>query len=148
MLTWLLSTPTTRMGMDTSFFGLHAKEIHICGEPSAVPLAKSIYQKTFRFENINHEISQKSPDEIEADTGVHCFCHLNGPNSGFEVLVASDAIGMRLNFCTIYPYSSIKQMLDELVGLVLKTRSDGTRDSYLIKRWMHHIRVRRKNLKI
>ncbi|RIB14503.1 P-loop containing nucleoside triphosphate hydrolase protein [Gigaspora rosea] len=127
-----------------ALLGLQAKEIHICGEPSAVPLVKSICQSINEDIEIREykrlsslEISQKSLDgdlkkikkgdcvvtfsrksifslkhEIEAATGLRCAVAygslppetrsqqaklFNDPNSGFDVLVASDAIGMGLN---------------------------------------------------
>ncbi|CAG8528855.1 2226_t:CDS:10, partial [Scutellospora calospora] len=123
---------------------LLAKEIHICGEPSAVPLIRSICQSLNEDIEVREykrlstlEISQKSLDgdlkkikkgdcvvtfsrksifsvkhEIEAATGLRCAVAygslppetrsqqaklFNDPNSGFDVLVASDAIGMGLN---------------------------------------------------
>ncbi|CAG8837197.1 10071_t:CDS:2, partial [Racocetra persica] len=150
-----------------ALLGLQAKEIHICGEPSAVPLVKSICQSINEDIEVREykrlstlEISPKSLDgdlkkiqqgdcvvtfsrksifslkhEIEAATGLRCavaygslppgvceynftflICGIlinienfyletrsqqaklfNDPNSGFDVLVASDAIGMGLN---------------------------------------------------
>ncbi|CAG8746194.1 14658_t:CDS:2, partial [Cetraspora pellucida] len=127
-----------------ALLGLQAKEIHICGEPSAVPLVKSICQSINEDIEVREykrlstlEICPKSLDgdlkkikkgdcvvtfsrksifslkhEIEAATGLRCAVAygslppetrsqqaklFNDPNSGFDVLVASDAIGMGLN---------------------------------------------------
>ncbi|CAG8626965.1 3082_t:CDS:2 [Racocetra fulgida] len=124
-----------------ALLGLQAKEIHICGEPSAVPLVRSICQSINEDIEVREykrlstlEISPKSLDgdlkkikkgdcvvtfsrksifslkhEIEAATGLRCAVAygslppetrsqqaklFNDPNSGFDVLVASDAVGM------------------------------------------------------
>ncbi|KAF0425130.1 P-loop containing nucleoside triphosphate hydrolase protein [Gigaspora margarita] len=80
-----------------ALLGLQAKEIHICGEPSAVPLVKSICQKT-----------RSQQAKLSNDS-----------NSGFDVLVASDAIG---------GFEFIKQIAGRAGRFGIE---DGTRDSYL-----------------
>ncbi|CAG8483015.1 439_t:CDS:10 [Ambispora gerdemannii] len=127
-----------------ALLGLQAKEIHLCGEASAVPLIKSIcatfnedvevrayerltpltvagYSLNGSFRNIRKgdcvvTFSRKNifavKQEIEKETGYRCAVAYGGlppetrsmqarlfndPDSGYDVLVASDAVGMGLN---------------------------------------------------
>ncbi|POG78025.1 P-loop containing nucleoside triphosphate hydrolase protein [Rhizophagus irregularis DAOM 181602=DAOM 197198] len=127
-----------------ALLGLQAKEIHLCGEASAVKLVKSIcaslnedvevreYNRLSKLvvanESLNGDIkkiqkgdcvvtfSRKAifglKHEIETATGLRCAVVygalppetramqaklFNDPNSGYDVLVASDAVGMGLN---------------------------------------------------
>ncbi|KAI9136804.1 P-loop containing nucleoside triphosphate hydrolase protein [Paraphysoderma sedebokerense] len=140
----LIGDPSRGWAWTNALLGLQAKEIHLCGEPTAVPLVKRI------CESINEPVEVKeytrlspleiSPDslrgnlkmiqkgdcvvafsrkdvfllkrEIESVTGKKCAVVygalppetrseqarlFNDPNSEYEVLVATDAIGMGLN---------------------------------------------------
>ncbi|CAG8471300.1 7621_t:CDS:10, partial [Diversispora eburnea] len=127
-----------------ALFGLQAKEIHLCGEASAVPLVRTIcesineevevreYQRLSKLvineNSLNGDLkkiekgdcvvtfSRKAifslKHEIEEATGLRCAVAYGGlppetraqqaklfndPESGFDVLVASDAVGMGLN---------------------------------------------------
>ncbi|GBB92372.1 hypothetical protein RclHR1_00200005 [Rhizophagus clarus] len=127
-----------------ALLGLQAKEIHLCGEASAVKLVKSIcaslnedvevreYERLSKLviadESLNGDIkkiqkgdcvvtfSRKAifglKHEIETATGLRCAVVygalppetramqaklFNDPNSGYDVLIASDAVGMGLN---------------------------------------------------
>ncbi|KAL1917419.1 uncharacterized protein VTP21DRAFT_3812 [Calcarisporiella thermophila] len=127
-----------------ALLGLQAEEIHLCGEPSAVPLIQSIcasmneevevrtYERLSplnildkslhgNFKNIRKgdcivTFSRSNifaiKKAIEETTGLRCAVAYGGlppetrslqaklfndPNSGFDVLVASDAVGMGLN---------------------------------------------------
>lgn len=124
--------------------GLHAEELHLCGEAGAVPLLHSMlaetgdelivhrYERltplTVASESLNGDLKkiQKGDcvvsfsrtmlfalkKEIETKTGMRCAIIygrlppevrseqaelFNDPNSGYDVLVGSDAIGMGLN---------------------------------------------------
>ncbi|RUS23097.1 LOW QUALITY PROTEIN: hypothetical protein BC937DRAFT_92399 [Endogone sp. FLAS-F59071] len=127
-----------------ALLGLRAQELHLCGEPSAVPLVMNIaltlgeevevhkYQRLTplvladsslggTFENVRRgdcmvTFSRRdifaAKKRVEQTTGLKCavvYGNLppetralqaklfNNPESGFDVLVASDAIGMGLN---------------------------------------------------
>ncbi|KAI9011269.1 P-loop containing nucleoside triphosphate hydrolase protein [Gaertneriomyces semiglobifer] len=127
-----------------ALLGLQAEEIHLCGEPSIVPLVESIardtgdiveknfYKRltslTVKHKGLGSNIKNLRPGDciatfsrqnifamkraIEAKTKLKAAVIygslppetrneqarlFNDPNSGFDVLVASDAIGMGLN---------------------------------------------------
>ncbi|CAI2183490.1 16117_t:CDS:10, partial [Funneliformis geosporum] len=127
-----------------ALLGLQAKEIHLCGEASAVKLVKSVcaslnedvevreYRRLSKLvvadESLNGDLgkiqkgdcvvtfSRKAifglKNEIEQVTGLRCAVVygalppetramqaklFNDPNSGYDVLIASDAVGMGLN---------------------------------------------------
>ncbi|CEP11137.1 hypothetical protein [Parasitella parasitica] len=140
----LIADPDRGWAWTQALLGLKAKEIHLCGEASAVPLVKKIcetldeevivneYQRltpfTVDFKTLNNDLSKVTKgdcvvafsrkdifelkERIEAKTGLRCAVAygslppetralqakaFNDPESGFDVLVASDAIGMGLN---------------------------------------------------
>ncbi|RIB01554.1 hypothetical protein C2G38_2230480 [Gigaspora rosea] len=81
---------------EIQMISLQVKEIYIYGEPLAMPLVKSICQST--------EVSIKTFSEmliniknLYLDTQLQQAKLFNNSNSGFDVLVASDATGMELN---------------------------------------------------
>ena len=129
--------------------GLHAEELHLCGEEGAVPLVHEMLKDTgdelivHRYERLTPLVmDSKSLDgdlrkiepgdcvvafsrsalfalkrDIEKITGMRCAiiygrlppevrCEqadlFNDPNSGYDVLVGSDAIGMGLNLCVCF----------------------------------------------
>ncbi|KAI8051836.1 P-loop containing nucleoside triphosphate hydrolase protein [Thamnidium elegans] len=140
----LIGDPDRGWAWTQALLGLKAKEIHLCGEASAVPLVKKICE-TLDEEVIVNEYTRLTPFEvteksllndlskirkgdcvvafsrndifalkkkIEALTGLRCAVAYGGlppetralqakafndPESGFDVLVASDAVGMGLN---------------------------------------------------
>ncbi|CAG8453736.1 13737_t:CDS:10 [Acaulospora colombiana] len=149
-----------------ALLGLQAKEIHLCGEPSAVPLIRSICRsidediEVREYKRLSElSISQNSLDgdlrkiqkgdcvvtfsrksifalkhEIEEATGLRCAVAygslppetrsqqaklFNDPGSGFDVLIASDAVGMGLNL-------NIKRVVFETVK-----KFDGTGIRYV-----------------
>ncbi|PIA13923.1 P-loop containing nucleoside triphosphate hydrolase protein [Coemansia reversa NRRL 1564] len=128
----------------TALMGLRAKEIHLCGEPSAVPLVKRICESMDEEVEVREytrlgklKVSGVSLDgdlgnvrkgdcvvvfsrkeiyeikkAIEEKTGMRCAVIYGGlppesraeqarlfndPDSGYDVLVASDAVGMGIN---------------------------------------------------
>ncbi|KAI8646471.1 P-loop containing nucleoside triphosphate hydrolase protein [Parasitella parasitica] len=140
----LIADPDRGWAWTQALLGLKAKEIHLCGEASAVPLVKKIcetldeevvvneYQRltpfTVDFNTLNNDLSKVTKGDcvvafsrktifslkemIEAKTGLRCAVAygslppetralqakaFNDPESGFDVLVASDAVGMGLN---------------------------------------------------
>ncbi|KAI9355226.1 P-loop containing nucleoside triphosphate hydrolase protein [Pilaira anomala] len=140
----LIGDPDRGWAWTQALLGLKAKEIHLCGEASAVPLVKKICE-SLDEEVIVNEYSRLTPFEvsdeslkadlskiqkgdcvvafsrkdifhlkkmIESKTGLKCAVAYGGlppetralqakafndPESGFDVLVASDAVGMGLN---------------------------------------------------
>lgn len=127
-----------------AFLGLQADEIHVCGDPSAVPLLRSLCVATGdelieneyeRFKPLRLDSKSLNGDfsnveagdcivafsrkdifdvkrEVELATNQKCCVVygalppetrtqqaklFNDPNSGYDVLVASDAVGMGLN---------------------------------------------------
>ncbi|KAI7904750.1 P-loop containing nucleoside triphosphate hydrolase protein [Cokeromyces recurvatus] len=140
----MISDPDRGWAWTQALLGLKAKEIHLCGEASAVPLVKKICESLDEEVEVNeysrltpYEVLNKSlvndlsmirkgdcvvafsrndifnlKKKIELLTGLHCAVAygalppetralqakaFNDPNSGFDVMVASDAIGMGLN---------------------------------------------------
>ncbi|KAF5372866.1 hypothetical protein D9758_001616 [Tetrapyrgos nigripes] len=139
----MIADPDRGTGWTQAVIGLNAKEIHLCGEETAVPIVQKLLEDT------NDEVIVKryerltplSMDEalggdwskirkgdcvvcfsrtgifavkklIEEATGMRCAvvygslppeirsqqaALFNDPNSGYDVLVGSDAIGMGLN---------------------------------------------------
>ncbi|KAI7894436.1 P-loop containing nucleoside triphosphate hydrolase protein [Mucor mucedo] len=140
----MIGDPDRGWAWTQALLGLKAKEIHLCGEASAVPLVKKICE-TLDEEVIINEYTRLTPFEvkeqslsndlskikkgdcvvafsrndifalknkIESSTGLRCAVAYGGlppetralqakafndPESGFDVLVASDAVGMGLN---------------------------------------------------
>ncbi|CAO3632708.1 unnamed protein product [Mucor hiemalis] len=140
----MIGDPDRGWAWTQAVLGLKAKEIHLCGEASAVPLIKKICE-TLDEEVVVNEYSRLTPFEvtensllgdlskirkgdcvvafsrkeifslkkkIESLTGLKCAVAYGGlppetralqakafndPESGFDVLVASDAVGMGLN---------------------------------------------------
>ncbi|KAF1805349.1 P-loop containing nucleoside triphosphate hydrolase protein [Mucor lusitanicus] len=154
----MIADPDRGWAWTQALLGLQAKEIHLCGEASAVPLVKKIcetldeevvvnnYERltpfTVSFETLRNDLSKVTKgdcivafsrrdifnlkEKIEKATGLRCAVAygalppetralqakaFNDPESGFDVLVASDAVGMGLNlnirriiFSTIYKF--------------------------------------------
>ncbi|KAJ2079287.1 RNA helicase [Coemansia sp. RSA 988] len=140
----MLSDPHRGWAWTMALMGLRAKEIHLCGEPSAVPLVKRICESMDEDVEVreytrlgNLKVSGTSLDgnlvnvrkgdcvvvfsrkeiyeikkAIEEKTGMRCAVIYGGlppesraeqarlfndPDSGYDVLVASDAVGMGIN---------------------------------------------------
>ncbi|KZP13828.1 hypothetical protein FIBSPDRAFT_752838 [Athelia psychrophila] len=124
--------------------GLHAKEIHLCGEETAIPIVEALLKETgddlviHRYERLSPLVIQdKSLDgdlsrvqkgdcivtfsrtgifalkrQVQMKTGMRCAVAygrlppeirseqaalFNDPESGYDVIIGSDAIGMGLN---------------------------------------------------
>ncbi|KAI8885700.1 hypothetical protein K501DRAFT_322263 [Backusella circina FSU 941] len=140
----MIADPDRGWAWTQALLGLKAKEIHLCGEASAVPLVQKICETLDEEVIVNeytrltpYKVSEKALDrdlkkirkgdcvvafsrsdifslkeKIEAETGLKCAVAygalppetralqakaFNDPSSGFDVLVASDAVGMGLN---------------------------------------------------
>ncbi|KAI9291678.1 P-loop containing nucleoside triphosphate hydrolase protein [Neoconidiobolus thromboides FSU 785] len=140
----LLSDAQRGWGWLRALVGVQAHEIHLCGEPSAIPFVKEIC-KQMNEEVIINEYERLSPlkikedaldgdykkfkkgdclvtfsrdgifehkDKVEKATGLKCAVVygrlppenrameaklFNDPDSGYDIMVASDAVGMGLN---------------------------------------------------
>ncbi|KAG8901603.1 RNA helicase [Tulasnella sp. 403] len=139
----LLADPERGQAWTKALLGLRAKELHLCGEESAVDIVRALLAETGdeiivkRYERLTPLVvserglrglqSVKSGDcvvafsrseifrlkgTIEAKTGLKCTMAYGGlppetrveqaqlfndPSSGYDVMVASDAVGMGLN---------------------------------------------------
>ncbi|RKP25546.1 P-loop containing nucleoside triphosphate hydrolase protein [Syncephalis pseudoplumigaleata] len=140
----MIADPSRGWAWTHALLGLQAKEIHLCGEPTAIDLIKRICETLNEEVEVNEyerlsplQLADKSlngnlknirkgdcivtfsregifglKQEIEMQTGYRCAVIygalppetraeqarlFNDPNSGYDVLVASDAIGMGLN---------------------------------------------------
>ncbi|PVU87280.1 hypothetical protein BB559_006125 [Furculomyces boomerangus] len=103
-------------GWTTALLGLQASEIHLCGEETAVPIIKKIFSKT--NEDVEVNVYERLSKLTVADSSIKenwkkvkevIYGGLppenrskqaeifNDPTSGYNVLVASDAVGMGLN---------------------------------------------------
>ena len=137
-------------GWFTAVAGLVAREIHLCGEETAVPLVEKLLKDTGdelvvrRYERLTpltvENESLKSDltkvrkgdcivtfsrasifgvkRQVEMKTGLRCAvvygrlppevrseqaALFNDPDSGYDVIIGSDAIGMGLNLCVFFP---------------------------------------------
>lgn len=128
--------------------GLYAKEIHLCGEETAIPIIEALLKETgdelviTRYERLTPLVVQDTSLEgdlgrvqkgdcivtfsrtgifalkrqVELKTGMRCAVAygrlppeirseqaalFNDPNSGYDVIIGSDAIGMGLNLYVI-----------------------------------------------
>ncbi|KAL9714636.1 RNA helicase [Leucoagaricus gongylophorus] len=140
----MIGDPERGFAWTDGVLGLCAKEIHLCGEESAVPVVRQLLQETGdeltikRYERLTPLlVEEQSLDgslsnvvkgdcvvafsrsrifeikqEIETSTGLRCAvvygklppeirseqaALFNNPDSGFDVMIGSDAIGMGLN---------------------------------------------------
>ncbi|KAI0085941.1 P-loop containing nucleoside triphosphate hydrolase protein [Irpex rosettiformis] len=140
----LISDPDRGGSWTEAVLGVNAREVHLCGEESAVPLIKRLLEdvgdevEVKRYERLtplkvaNHSLDgqlsrvqrgdcvvafsrgeiYKLRDKIEQNTGLRCALAygklpaevrsqqaelFNDLDSGYDVLVGSDAIGMGLN---------------------------------------------------
>lgn len=133
-----------------ALLGLKAKEIHLCGEESTIPLISAIAKElgdeleVHKYERLSPLTTQHAPlssyknikpgdcvvsfsrkslflikEQIEREKGLKCALIygalppetramqadlFNDPTSGYDVLVASDAVGMGLNLYTSHTY--------------------------------------------
>jgi len=140
----MIGDPERGFAWTDAVLGLCAKEIHLCGEESAVPVVRQLLQETGdkltvkRYERLTPlSVEEHSLDgdlskvvkgdcvvafarsrifeikrQIESLSGLRCAvvygklppeirseqaALFNDPNSGFDVIIGSDAIGMGLN---------------------------------------------------
>ncbi|RKP10688.1 P-loop containing nucleoside triphosphate hydrolase protein, partial [Thamnocephalis sphaerospora] len=140
----MISDPQRGWAWTQALLGLKAREVHLCGEPTAINLVKKICESIDEDVEINEyvrlsplELADKSLNnklenirkgdcvvtfsrsnifglkrEIESNTPHRCAVVYGGlppetraeqarlfndPDSGFDVMVASDAVGMGLN---------------------------------------------------
>ncbi|KAF7721322.1 hypothetical protein EC973_004866 [Apophysomyces ossiformis] len=162
----MIADPNRGWAWTQALLGLKAKEIHLCGEPSVVPLIKRICESLSEEVVVNEydrltpvNVVEKSLNRdwsniqkgdcviafsrtdifkikkvIEEETNFKCAVAygalppetralqakvFNDPDSGVDVLVASDAVGMGLNL-------NIKRVVFSTV-----TKFDGKNDRYI-----------------
>ena len=129
--------------------GINAKEVHLCGEETAIPIVQDLLKHTGdeiivrRYERLSPLVVEEKSlsgdlskvqrgdcivtfrrksifelkQAVERQTGMRCAvvygrlppeirseqaALFNDPNSGYDVLIGSDAIGMGLNLCVVY----------------------------------------------
>ena len=146
----MIADPARGGGWTSAVLGLCAKEIHLCGEETAVEVVRDLVKETGdelivnRYQRLTPlRVARESLDgdlkrvqkgdcvvafsrsgifdlkkQIEEATNLRCAVAygrlppevrseqaalFNDPNSGFDVLVGSDAIGMGLNLCVFNP---------------------------------------------
>ena len=146
----MIADPERGSAWTNAVLGLPAREIHLCGEETAVPIIQDILKDTgdelvvHRYERLTPlEVQESSLDgdlskiqkgdclvvfsrdgifavkaKVEEQTGLRCAVAygrlppeirseqaalFNDPKSGYDVIVASDAVGMGLN---LYAYLS------------------------------------------
>ena len=142
----MIADPARGSGWTAAVLGLCAKEIHLCGEETAVEVVRDLVKETgdelivnryqrltplrVAKESLNGNLKRIEKGDcvvsfsrsgifllkkrIEAETNLRCVvvygrlppeirseqaALFNDPNSGFDVIVGSDAIGMGLNLC-------------------------------------------------
>ena len=132
-------------GWTNALLGVCAKEVHLCGEETAVPLIRALLKDTgdelivHRYNRLTPLVVGESLDgdlsrvrkgdcivtfrrssifaikrQVEEKTGMRCAvvygrlppeirseqaALFNDPDSGYDVMIGSDAIGMGLNLC-------------------------------------------------
>ncbi|KAF8626252.1 hypothetical protein AX15_004930 [Amanita polypyramis BW_CC] len=140
----MISDPERGAGWTSAVLGLCAREIHLCGEETAVPVVQALLRETGdelvvrKYERLTPLIVEENSlegaygkvqkgdcvvafsrsgifgikNKIERRTGMRCAVVygklppevrseqarlFNDPNSGYDVIIGSDAIGMGLN---------------------------------------------------
>ena len=140
----MITDPQRGAGWTNAVLGLKAKELHLCGEETAIPVVQALLESTNdeliinRYERLTPLVIEEKSLEgdlskvrkgdcivtfsrgnifslkrlVERATGLRCAivygrlppeirseqaALFNDPNSGYDVLIGSDAIGMGLN---------------------------------------------------
>lgn len=142
--------------------GLHAKEIHLCGEETAIPVIEALLKETGdeliinRYERLTPlVIEEKSLEgdlsrvqkgdcivtfsrsgifalkrQVEEQTGMRCAVAygrlppeirseqaalFNDPDSGYDVIIGSDAIGMGLNLYGLSTFLGLHSLINMVI---------------------------------
>ena len=158
----MIADPARGSGWTAAVLGLCAKEIHLCGEETAVEIVRDLIKETgdeliinryqrltplhVAKESLNGDFKRIEKgdcvvsfsrsgifalkNKIEAATNLRCAVAygrlppeirseqaalFNDPNSGFDVIVGSDAIGMGLNLYVSNPWR-LSRIADALTG--------------------------------
>lgn len=146
----LIANPDRGGGWTRAVLGLYAKEIHLCGEETAIPVIQALLRETgdelviHRYERLTPLVVQDESlegdlrrvqkgdclvtftrtniymlkQQVEELTGMRCAVAygklppeirseqaalFNDPESGYDVIIGSDAIGMGLNlYVSVY----------------------------------------------
>lgn len=140
----MIADPSRGSAWTEAVLGLHAKEIHLCGEETAIPIVEALLKETgdeliiHRYERLSPLVIQDSSldgdltrvqkgdcivtfsrtgifalkRQVQLKTGMRCAVAygrlppeirseqaalFNDPDSGYDVIIGSDAIGMGLN---------------------------------------------------
>ncbi|PPR05155.1 hypothetical protein CVT26_012241 [Gymnopilus dilepis] len=146
----MINSPSRGGSWTNAVIGLPARELHLCGEETAVPIVEAMLKHTgdelevrryerltplvVEEESLNGDLNKVREGDcivafsrskifelkksVEAKTGLRCAviygrlppevrseqaALFNDPDSGYDVLIGSDAIGMGLNLCVLHP---------------------------------------------
>lgn len=170
----MIADPERGSAWTNAVLGLPVREIHLCGEETAVPIIRDILKDTGdelvvnRYErltplevqesSLGGELSQIQKGDcvvvfsrdgifavkakIEERTGLRCAVAygrlppeirseqaalFNDPRSGYDVIVASDAVGMGLNLYARFPGTPAEQSL--MHHILQKDQTCGVRNA-------------------
>ncbi|CAK7327093.1 unnamed protein product [Dovyalis caffra] len=98
----MLGCKTRGFSFTRALLGISADELHLCGDPAAVPLIQEILKAT--GDDVHGQIESRGKHlcsvvygSLPPETRTRQATMFNDASSEFDVLVASDAIGMGLN---------------------------------------------------
>ncbi|XP_021828197.1 DExH-box ATP-dependent RNA helicase DExH16, mitochondrial isoform X2 [Prunus avium] len=98
----MLGCKTRGFSFTRALLGISADELHLCGDPAVVPLIQKILKVTGdhiekEIENGGKHLCSVVYGSLPPETRTRQATKFNDASSEFDVLVASDAIGMGLN---------------------------------------------------
>ncbi|XP_039055931.1 DExH-box ATP-dependent RNA helicase DExH16, mitochondrial isoform X2 [Hibiscus syriacus] len=98
----MLGCQTRGFSFTRALFGIAADELHLCGDPAAVPLIQELLKVTGddvekKIETGGRHLCSVVYGSLPPETRTRQATRFNDASSEFDVLVASDAIGMGLN---------------------------------------------------
>ncbi|XP_078436286.1 ATP-dependent RNA helicase isoform X2 [Wolffia australiana] len=98
----MISCRTRGFSFTRALLGISSDELHVCGDPAAVPLIQKILEVTGDTIKRHIEIEGRHLcsvvyGSLPPETRTRQASMFNDERSNFDVLVASDAIGMGLN---------------------------------------------------
>ncbi|XP_050218403.1 DExH-box ATP-dependent RNA helicase DExH16, mitochondrial isoform X4 [Mercurialis annua] len=98
----MVGCKTRGFSFTRALLGISADELHLCGDPAAVPLIEEILKVTGddikkKIESAGKHLCSVVYGSLPPETRTRQATMFNDASSEFDVLVASDAIGMGLN---------------------------------------------------